>query len=252
MIINTYVAGNTVLAGFDPADMADQAAAERLLRNMIEYASPREPLMLPGFVAGVQWIASDIDRPLNAVMTQTNDPAIALLHASNGSVVNVRTGRWEGLVETPQALFTSSIRLPDEKGEYVIDGDLSESLNDSLILLRAAELPVHVDQDREDLANTVLGAMQAIDLKRKQDVKKLQKAISKLENVLSMELTSQFRVEAAMWSLSAAYEELERIDADTGDAREQLGKLWRAYQFEWYQFCDSCKAGSGRKKGGGS
>ena len=235
LIINSYVAGNTVLAGFDPSDMDNQDSAGALLMNMLVFAAPADYELIPGGVAGIQWIASGIDNDLNAQLTQTSGPEINLLHVAQGEIVDPQTALWRRMIDSEESAFASIIRLPEQTGDYVLNADLSESIGGTLNLLQSAELVVPLSRDRVLLGETVLDAMGELDVRGKYSKLKLKYAKLLVKQALKVPLTSKHKVKAAMLKLYFAYKAIEYLHADTSAVRRLLGTLWRAYQLELYR-----------------
>lgn len=236
LVINSYYGGNTVLAGFDPAALSDTVAAEALLLNILRFSAPVDYPLIPGGVAGVNWIVDSVEKTFSAELTQSAGTELNLLQVADGDIVNAQTAFWQRIIVPPASRFASLLQLPEHKGSFVVNAEVFESRDGTLRPLETAELLLDVQQERLEIGQALLDKLAAIQPASRAERKKLQYAIAHIQAALALELNSRHRVETAMWKLKVAYRKLERMQQDIPLEMKMLGTLWRTYQLEWLRY----------------
>ncbi|MEJ2065683.1 MAG: CARDB domain-containing protein, partial [Reinekea sp.] len=199
LIINNYYAGKTALVGFNPSDLADADQARKLLYKLFAFAAPQAEELLPGSVIDLQWTVSEVDPPLDITLKQFSYQGIGLLHAYDGDITDTQTMLWQRHIEDEQDVFSAVIRLPFDKGEFPINADLMK--NDSVLSsLQQSELLITTDQNRHDLAAALLVEMQSIELSKRKDTYRLNKAISLVHTAIDTTLDTSQAIDSALIS----------------------------------------------------
>jgi len=234
VVINAYHNGKTALVGFDPSNLTDSEQAKRLLSNLFDFATPQTLVLLPGSVVDLQWSVSEVEPPLDVTLTQISDGRIGLLNAVDGEIVDEQTVSWQRVIESEQDVFNAIIRLPFEKGDFVVNADLAKS-GDVLTSLQVSELVISTDQDLDDLGAALLQTMQAVETQKKNDASRIEEAIWLVQEATNTPRDTSEAVDSALDNLLSAYETVESTGLDLPDINAQIGLLYRIYQLEWYR-----------------
>lgn len=239
VIINHYIEGKTVIAGFNPADFDDTSPASELLLKMVEFVKPQDNVIIPGGLTGVRWKAENLPQDINVELNQSLDESLKTVSVIDGEIIDIHHARWSRIAKNDQELFDSTISLPYQTGEYPVYAELYENSDGVLSSLVSAELSISIEQDILDLGDSLLERLSTVSPSSKSDSHKLFHARKLIKIAVEKEPDD---IDSVTWTLSKlaeAYRKVESLNQPMPDVLRELSILIRAYEAEWYRLRES-------------
>jgi len=232
VVIHRYGDGPTALVAFNPGDIADQVAAQQVVNRLLEFAVPSKGRLLPGAVAETRWTASKIAPTVTLQFEETLPDSMSYVRTWSGEVIGSRTAKWERTVDTTETSFRALVRLPVQKGEYLIQGKIGRLKNNFLYPLTEQELTISLEEDQQSLVVDVMDSLIGLAVSHEHQ-EKIQKAIEYIQEATTRAQTTQKDVEYSIHKLNKAYHQLDKTDSINMGVLVNLGRLIGTYQIEW-------------------
>ncbi|HEX5055044.1 MAG TPA: Ig-like domain-containing protein, partial [Gammaproteobacteria bacterium] len=232
LIIDQYVDGKAIIAGFNPADLEQPAGQEWILRMLSTAVADRIPT-IPGAVTGVRWTLDNVEPPLTVRLAQEVSEPMRIMGVTGGRIIDDRNAEWFRTVTTPQSLFDSLVRLPEQKGSYPVSTDVFDEAGGATPVL-SAELDVRLDADLGDLGAALMNTLQTLKKGDKKHDRKLDDLIKTARDVVELNVDTRQEAEWAISRLINVYKTVE-TDWQLPDALRQIAGLIKAYEIVWYR-----------------
>jgi N-acetylneuraminic acid mutarotase/flagellar hook assembly protein FlgD len=232
---NQYGRGAAVLFGFD-LGCVDESTAAGLLHDAIGGSPPDEGLPDAEDVAVVE---VEVVNHGAATAVQVDERVVngQVIGAVGTGSYNLDSVQWTRLLEQGQsAVLRYLVRLDGQGAPTQMTTSASAIRNGSPTVVGSAQMSIEPRYTDSELFDNVIARVSALTTTSKSDAQIKERALRALRDLQDDHRPKRWGEYGwAIWELVRVCGDLERISADTTDARLAVDELMRLYEARWYQ-----------------
>lgn len=230
MVLNGYGEGTGALVAFDPAAMGDVDTAKAIVSRLIDRLRPSRSRLLPGGYARIDWVATEVDPPLDVQLDEHLASGMRFLDVGDGTPLSDRDAMWQRTIREPESdPFTALVKLGDTVGIYPVRATVSLLIDGVPSYPEEEYLTLEVSDDAASLRAAVLTRLESLAV-APQDERRLWNAIAGVRAALDENPDSRDGAARAIEHLLDAESELTAMSRPYRQVEAALGALLRTYQ----------------------
>lgn len=235
LVINKYGAGGVAMLTFNPNQLEDPAAASTILLDVTHYATPSQPDSARNAVVDINWHVGKIRPSMTLAAQESLSDGMKFESVPSGDLVDPQDASWTRKVDGTDTDFDAQVRLSGDKGNYLSNIALYDTVPGAGTLLAKSKLNVPITAGRNDLELDYMNALDGINFKLI-EYWPVHMATVYAEAATVRDLNSESQVERSILELEVSLSWLRHVDSvRSAQSLISGGRLLEYYESVWYR-----------------